>query len=243
MATDSKSNVNQRELALVLIGSKGSGKSATGNTLCNGEKAFIKSPGTKVVATKIARKKISVDDTELTIIDTPCLTSAGELKKIYSQLQNVEKNNVIFAIVISIGRYTEEEKVILEEMFKAHGSILKNPIIIFTHESDLVTDTSSTTKEEWIKSCPTLASLINHYQIWNTCLENSNAASKEEKNKKANEIFHKLLNKTPMLQNININQQDTDKKIVLTKAMMVNEMGRMGEQIFDKVFAMQLPKQ
>lgn len=213
-----------RQLALVLIGVRGSGKSSTANTLCDARNMFVEHLGTKDVdaATKITKNKVTTEKSEITVIDTPSLKRHSDLKMIYSQLLADEQNNAIFGIVINIGRVNVDEIGLIESMFSENAAILKNCIMIFTNASDLESDSKTLTLDQWInQKLARLEKLIERNQIWKIGLENKSRI--EEKTAKRKEIFHKL-------DSIN---NESNKIISFSKAQFLETCGRVFDTLHD----------
>lgn len=154
-----------------MIGTKGSGKSSTGNSIL-GEPKFKAFVGTKQGTDNIKKEKTQYGDTEITVIDTPGVREPEDLKKIMEKLDVPE--TTVYAIVIPIGRFNELEKQILEEIRTKYDVILPKSIIIFTRRNELNTyeDENERTIDKWLESVETLSSFIRDNNLEIRVLEN-----------------------------------------------------------------------
>lgn len=159
-----------------MIGTKGSGKSSTGNCIL-GKKKFKVFVGTKNRTENIQKEKTEYFDTTLTVIDTPGVQDLNDLKKNMSNLHVPE--TTVYAIVIAIGRYTTLDKHMLE-VIRTNYDILKRSIIIFTRRNELDTfeNENEKTIDRWLSSVKTLSSFIDDHNIKIRVFENNDNDSK-----------------------------------------------------------------
>lgn len=158
-------------MTLILIGSIGSGKSSTGNTLI-GRKQFKTGLGSKRITTEIQRENISFGMLDVTLIDTRGLQQPSDVHEILKNLSAEENKNVIFAINIAIGRYTLNDKLLITSLMRYYRSILKKVLIVFTREDELKND-SCHSFQSWLEDVPSLMKLIETYRINYFALDNS----------------------------------------------------------------------
>jgi predicted GTPase len=166
-----------KELTFVLIGALGSGKSSTGNSIL-GEKKFKVSTGTLPVTNGVKSESVSRNDVNITVVDTPGLESTSSLPNIKDEidhiLRGIKPTNITYLIIIKIGRYTKEERQILESIFKNHRAMLRNAMIIFTNRNDLMNEDDPEDRKvpKWIEKNPTILKLINDYKLKYCAFEN-----------------------------------------------------------------------
>lgn len=165
------------ELAFVLIGALGSGKSSTGNAIL-GRKEFKVTVGTVAVTTDVEMATGHRDNLTITVIDTPGLQYASSFPtlkaKIQEKLRRSRAEKVVYVITILIGRYTKEEKQLLEDIFKKNKELLKNAIIIFTNRNELLEEDNPVDQilDTWIQKNPSLLKLIDDNKLKYLAFEN-----------------------------------------------------------------------
>lgn len=138
--------------AFVLIGTQGSGKSATGNSIV-GETCFKSMPGTDPLTKTVKEVTLKWQKRDVTIIDTPPVSEQFDLTKITNHVRSRKYTNIKYGFVISIGRPLKIEPLLLETIFRDLDPKKEDLVMIFSRYDDLDSDTSF---ESWLSNCPML---------------------------------------------------------------------------------------
>ena len=175
---------NREELTFVLIGALGSGKSSTGNSIL-GHKHFKVSTGTMPVTETVQKRSVDRKGLQITVVDTPGLENVSSFNsfkhKIDEMLHSNKPTNIIYLITIKIGRYTKEERDILDHTLKNQSSRMKNAIIIFTNKSELmVDDTANQSVDAWIKNNRSILRLKNDNKLKYCAFENKRPTEEDK---------------------------------------------------------------
>uniref|UniRef100_A0A3B3TKV1 AIG1-type G domain-containing protein n=1 Tax=Poecilia latipinna TaxID=48699 RepID=A0A3B3TKV1_9TELE len=163
-------------MRIVMVGKTGTGKSATGNTIL-GRECFESKCSASSLTIGCSKVSSNVDGQQVAVIDTPGLfdTRFGEDKtrKDLSQcIRYASPGPHIFLVVVSISRFTEEEKQSVQKIQEIFGEAAERYcMVLFTHGDNLV----KTTIEDYLSESPELQDLVsrcnNQYHVFNNRLE------------------------------------------------------------------------
>ncbi|XP_028841571.1 GTPase IMAP family member 6-like [Denticeps clupeoides] len=150
-----KKKPSPSEVRLVLIGKTGHGKSSGANTIL-GEKAFAEN-----LATQRAEARETDDGKRrIKIVDTPGIFGkyaenvAAELRRAVGLCS---PGPHAFVIVLRVGKYTQQEADIVEEIQGALGAaVLRHAVVLFTWGRDL----GDRTVEDFVRDSGRLSELV-----------------------------------------------------------------------------------
>lgn len=164
-------STDQPCLILVLLGESGSGKSASGNTILE-VKHFKSQVSSNPVTTECKQVIEKINGREVKVIDTPDFFHdeiRRQNRNVWECRQLCEGGQCVYLLVIQIGRFTGEEREVLERLEKALQTRVRDrAIILFTRGDDL----GSMSIDDYVrKTNPHLQQLIskcgNRYQVFN----------------------------------------------------------------------------
>ncbi|KAM9519096.1 uncharacterized protein ACWYII_045307 isoform 1-T1 [Salvelinus alpinus] len=158
---DNQMGANSNDLRLVLVGLSGVGKSAAGNTIL-GQKVFDSRISFKPVTLKSERQEGEVCGRRVIVVDTPGLSNSdlseeevrGEMNR---AMTLCEPGPHAFLLVIQLGRFTEQEKSVMETLKELlSANIDGNTMVLFTYGERL----EDTTIDQFIREDSNLKKLV-----------------------------------------------------------------------------------
>ncbi|XP_071150173.1 GTPase IMAP family member 8-like [Mytilus edulis] len=161
------------DITIVLIGTIGSGKSRTGNTIVGSEE-FTHEIGSIPVTKKISHVEVDIPDSEhdqlhLTVIDTPGLKKIEEFSKLQKEIKRLTRGLCVYLFVIPFGRFQSDDGILLEGLFKKETRVGLRTGIVLTRMAEL----NGYTPDQWIEKVATLKRVIDDKHLQFIAIENN----------------------------------------------------------------------
>ena len=138
------------------------------------------------VTNRVESESVSRNGLKINVVDTPGLENVSSFISIKHEIDDMlhsnKPTNIIYLITIKIGRYTKEERQILDYIFKNERSMMGNAMIIFTNRNELMDedDPADQNVDAWIRKNPNLLKLMNNNKLKYLAFENKRSIEEEK---------------------------------------------------------------
>ncbi|CAG2254401.1 unnamed protein product [Mytilus edulis] len=111
--------------------------------------------------------------TDISIIDTPAIASNESIFDLRNEFSEQQQHTVVYAVVIAIGRFTAEEKQIIES-FISNNNVAHRTLLMFTRKNEL--DVFECAEKEklnaWLETTPNIQTWIDKYKLRYFAIDN-----------------------------------------------------------------------
>lgn len=123
--------------------------------------------GTVATTESVSKEEMPYGENSITIVDTPPLSSKETLAAIIKNDLSMHQQKIaVYAIVIAIGRFTQEEETILDGLL-SNSFMQGRTIFIFTRKNELegLNCREEDSLARWLDSEPTIRRWMRQYKI------------------------------------------------------------------------------